>query len=46
MAIVVLPAIDFDVLEPNIPLIAASVDSAMPGSFLMVECGTPGWQEP
>ena len=24
MAIVVLPAIDFDVLEPNIPLIAAS----------------------
>lgn len=39
MAIVTLSAIDFDILKPNLSLIVAAIDSAEPGSFLMVECG-------
>jgi hypothetical protein len=39
MAIVTLSATDFDILKPNLSLIIAAIDSAEPGSFLMVECG-------
>lgn len=40
MAIITLSAIDFDILKPNLSLIVAAIDSAGPGSFLTVECGT------
>jgi hypothetical protein len=39
MAIVVLSAIDFDILKPNLSLIVAAIDSGGEGSFLVVECG-------
>ena len=39
MAIVTLSAIDFDILKPNLSLIVAVIDSAVEGSFLVVECG-------
>ena len=46
MAIVTLSAIDLDILRPNLSLIVAAIDSATPGGFLMVECGSIGRQEP
>jgi len=39
MAIIVLSAIDFDILKTNLSLIVAAIDSAGPGAFLTVECG-------
>jgi len=45
MAIITLSAIDFDILKPKLSLIVAAIDSAEPGSFLMVECGSIGRQE-
>ncbi len=36
MAILVLSAIDFDVLKPNLSLIVAAIDNVEPGGFLMV----------
>jgi len=46
MAIIALSAIDFDILKPNLSLIVAAIDSAGPGTFLTVECGTIKRQEP
>jgi hypothetical protein len=46
MAIITLSAIDFDILKPNLSLIVAAIDSAGPGSFLTVECGTFRRQDP
>ena len=45
LAIVTLPAIDFDILQSNPSLIVAAIDSARPGAFLTVECGTFKRQE-
>ncbi len=45
MAIVTLSAIDLDILRPSLSLIVAAIDSAAPGAFLMVECGSIGRQE-
>ena len=39
MATVTLSATDFNILKPNLSLVVAAIDSAEPGSFLMVECG-------
>jgi hypothetical protein len=44
MAIVTLSVIDLDILRPNLSLIVAAIDSAAPGAFLMVECGSIGRQ--
>jgi predicted nuclease of predicted toxin-antitoxin system len=46
MAIITLTAIDFDILKPNLSLIVAAIDSAEPGAFLTVECGTFRRQDP
>jgi predicted nuclease of predicted toxin-antitoxin system len=45
MAIVTLSAIDLEILRPNLSLIVAAIDSAGPGVFLTVECGTFRRQE-
>lgn len=46
MAIITLSAIDYDILKPNLSLIIAAIDSAAPGSFMAIECGSFKRQEP
>jgi hypothetical protein len=40
VAILVLSSIDWHILKENLPPIQAALDSATPGSFQEVECGT------
>jgi len=40
IALVSLSAIDWPVIEQHVGRIAAAVDSATPGSFTRVDCGT------
>ncbi len=40
VAIVVLSSIDWHILRENLPPILAALDSATPGSFQEVECGS------
>lgn len=40
VAMVVLSSIDWHILKENLPPILASLDSATPGSFQEVECGS------
>jgi hypothetical protein len=39
IALVSLSAVGWPVIEPHVPKIVTAVDSAMPGSFIRVECG-------
>lgn len=40
ISIVALSAVNWPVIEPNLPAIIRAVDSALPGTFARVECGT------
>jgi len=40
LAIVILSSIDWHILKNNLSSIVAALDSAVPGSFHAVECGT------
>jgi hypothetical protein len=40
LAIVALSAIQLPILQQNLPKIVAAIDSAAPGSFQAVECGS------
>ena len=40
VAVVVLSSIDWHILKNNLSLILTAIDSATPGSFQTVECGT------
>jgi hypothetical protein len=40
IAIVALSAVEWDILKHHPPLIVAAIDSALPGSFQVVDCGT------
>jgi hypothetical protein len=39
IAVVVLSAIEWHMVGPNLPAIQAAVDEAAPGSYQLVECG-------
>ena len=39
LAIVVLSAVQFAIIEPHVPKIIAAIESATPGSFQAVGCG-------
>ncbi len=40
IAIVALSSVEWDLLKHHLPLIAAAIDNALPGSFQAVDCGT------
>lgn len=40
IAIVVLSSVEWDILKHYLPLIVATIDNALPGSFQAVDCGT------
>jgi hypothetical protein len=40
IAIVALSSVEWDILKHHLPLIVAAIDSALPGSFKAVDCGT------
>jgi hypothetical protein len=40
MAIVVLSAVEWNILKSNLPLIIGAIDKALPETFHTVECGT------
>ena len=40
IAIVVLSAVEWDILKNAVPAILAAIDAAVPGSFQQVDCGT------
>ena len=40
VAIVVLSSIDWHILKNHLRLIIAAIDSALPGTFQAVDCGT------
>ncbi len=46
MAIITLSGIDFDILQSNLSVIVSAIDSAGPGAFLTIECGTFKREEP
>jgi len=40
IAIVALSSIEWGILKHHLPLIAAAIDNALPGSFQAIDCGT------
>jgi hypothetical protein len=40
IAIVALSCVAWDILKHHLPLIVATIDNALPGSFQAVDCGT------
>jgi hypothetical protein len=40
IAIVALSSVEWDILKNHLPLIIAAIDSALPGTFRAVECGS------
>ena len=46
LAIVVLSAVEWDILKHDLPSIIAAIDKALPGSFQAVDCGAFSRKKP